>query len=290
MATQLRLPLSPLVCQLPERLTEVNAWHGHLPFAFWIVEALKPSVIVELGVHRGDSYFGFCQAVKSLGLPTKCFAVDTWQGDEHAGFYGEEIYEDFCAYNARYADFSTPIRTTFREAVAQFEDHSIDLLHIDCCHTYESVRDDFNAWLPKLSAQAVVLLHDIAVKDRGFGVWRFWEEAAREYPSFAFMHSHGLGVLGIGTELPETIVDFFDEAKANPELVRGLFEALGTRCILQGELQRTPASTTLPAVEDPCLAQEILDLTYDYEQALQRTETEAETLETQLTALEANKK
>jgi hypothetical protein len=287
MASTLRLPISPLVFQLPERLTEVNAWHGHLPFAFWIVEAAQPSVLVELGVHRGDSYFGFCQAVRALELPTRCYGVDTWKGDSHAGYYGEEVYEEFLAYNTEhYGEFSIPLRATFQGAVEHFDDKGIDLLHIDGYHSYESVREDFSHWLPKLSDRAVVLLHDIAVRDRGFGVWRFWEEVSSEYPSFGFTHSHGLGVLGVGKELPEAVVDFFDEAKAQPALVQNFFEALGARCVLQGELLRAKAPAAMEAT-GPRVAQEILDLTYDYEQALRRKEAEAEVLEAQLAALEA---
>ncbi|ACU54875.1 glycosyl transferase family 2 [Acidimicrobium ferrooxidans DSM 10331] len=294
MPSLLRFPVGQAVFQLPERLTEVNSWHGHIPFAFWIVEALEPSVFVELGVHRGDSYFAFCQAVKSLGLDTRCYGVDTWKGDAHAGFYGEEIYEDFSAYNREhYQDFSKPLRTTFAEAIEQFEDGSIDLLHVDGYHTYEAVRSDFGCWLPKLSERAVVLFHDIAVTDRGFGVWRFWEEIAAQYPSFGFMHSFGLGVLGVGKELPDSLASFFEDAKANPEILHSFYEALGTRCQLFGDLQRArdelANTTAAPAISEEVatLRQQVLDLTYRYERALERKEAEAEQLEAKVVDLEA---
>ena len=66
-----------------------TAWLKHGPFAMWIVRAAKPKKIVELGSHFGYSYFSFCEAVKDSDINTSCFAVDTWQGDEHAGFYDE---------------------------------------------------------------------------------------------------------------------------------------------------------------------------------------------------------
>ena len=43
----------------------------------------------------------FCQTVQEQGLSSLCYAVDHWQGDEHAGLYGEEVYDEVNQYNAR---------------------------------------------------------------------------------------------------------------------------------------------------------------------------------------------
>ena len=81
-------PLSvPIANQIPERLTDVSSWHGLIPLAFVLMDLHRPRVFVELGTHMGDSYCAFCQAVSTLELPTSCWAVDTWLGDEHAGWY-----------------------------------------------------------------------------------------------------------------------------------------------------------------------------------------------------------
>ena len=71
-------------------------------------------------------------SLQRLGTGTATYAVDTWEGDEHAGFYGDAVYRTVAAHNrARYAGFSTLIRSTFGEACDYFDDGSVDLLHID---------------------------------------------------------------------------------------------------------------------------------------------------------------
>src|SRR5262249_18393542 len=100
--------LSPASFWHPDQLGPQPSWIEHAPFAFWLVDALRPRVVVELGTHGGYSYFAFCQAVDRVGIDARCYAVDTWKGDEQSGFYGEHVYEAVRARNDRlYAGFST---------------------------------------------------------------------------------------------------------------------------------------------------------------------------------------
>ena len=224
-----------------------NSWVGHLPFAKWIVESCSPAVFVELGTHSGNSYFAFCQSVVECNLPTKCYAVDTWQGDEQAGTYGEDVFSQVNEHNQHhYGNFSQLIRSTFDEASDYFSEKSIDLLHIDGLHTYEAVRHDFETWLKKLAPGAVVLFHDINVRERDFGVWKLWEELQVEYVNnLSFVHSNGLGVLQLndaeaGEQIPWLRPDFQDK-----KLLVDYFAALGQRQVERyesGELVRRVVS------------------------------------------------
>jgi hypothetical protein len=192
--------VSPASFWLPDAIVE-SAWHEHAPFAFWLMDALRPRVFVELGSHHGFSHLAFCQAAERLGLETKGYAIDTWQGDKHVGVYDNEVYERLRDYHEpRYGHFSRLVRSTFNDALEHFSDGSIDLLHIDGCHFYDDVRRDFESWLPKLSDRAIVLFHDTNVREHGFGVFRYWAELCSRYPSFEFLHGHGLGVLGVGED------------------------------------------------------------------------------------------
>ncbi len=207
-----------------------SAWLTHGPFAFWIVSELKPRRIVELGSHHGYSFFAFCQAVREMGLKSECYAVDTWQGDEHAGFYGEDVYQAVKQHSQQeYPEIATLLRKTFAEARADIEDGSVDLLHVDGRHLYEDVKEDFETWIPKLAENAVVLFHDTEVRERDFGVWKYWAELEEKYPSFNFHHGHGLGVLGVGQDFPPAVRDLFAAAKSpeDAELIRATYNILG---------------------------------------------------------------
>jgi hypothetical protein len=125
-----------------------------------------------------------------------CHAVDTWKGDEHAGFYGEAVFAEVQEYNQKhYAPFSNLLRMTFDQAAANFEDSCLDMLHIDGLHTYDAVAHDVNTWFPKLRPGGVLLLHDVEVRQDGFEVWRLWNELQAKFPTFTFPHHAGLGVL-----------------------------------------------------------------------------------------------
>lgn len=231
----------PLVLGEPARLRgDTPAWVSHIPFAFWLVTALRPKCFVELGTHTGGSFSAFCQAVKTLGLDTRAYAVDTWQGDDHAGFYGDVIFNDVATFTQeQYGAFSTLLRMTFDEALCSFEDGSVDLLHIDGLHTYDAVKHDFESWLPKLTPRAIVLFHDTQVREGSFEVWRLFAELASTYPSFEFLHGHGLGVICISADVPHP-VDLLLRAPGQPldaevnDAVQTFFATLGNNWLQRG--------------------------------------------------------
>jgi len=240
MDDNLRSSATPSIFWRPSYLAP-SAWVEHVPFAFWLAECLRPQTFVELGTHYGVSYFAFCQAVQRLELNTKCFAIDTWKGDEHSGSYTEAVYEKVAQHNdAQYSDFSRLVRSSFDEALKHFENGSIDLLHIDGLHTYEAVLHDFESWLPKLSAKAVVIMHDTNVRERGFGVFKLFSQLKEKYPHFEFSHGHGLGMLGVGSQQKDALINLYEINHDSPahRSICEVFGRLGRACADTQSLQQ----------------------------------------------------
>ncbi|MFG6562290.1 class I SAM-dependent methyltransferase [Sulfitobacter sp. 1A15299] len=181
--------------------TRRSAWFGHIPFAFSLVAREKPDILVELGTHWGGSYFSFCDSVKANSTDTLCFAVDTWQGEAHAGIYDEQVFNYVTEKNREFSKFSTLLRKRFDDAASSFDAKSVDILHIDGFHSYEAVRNDYETWLPKMKDNGIILFHDVMVTKPGFGVKKFWSEISESFPdnNLVFRHSNGLGVLSLDT-------------------------------------------------------------------------------------------
>ncbi|MFN4242234.1 MAG: class I SAM-dependent methyltransferase [Tepidisphaerales bacterium] len=218
----------PWALMVPRSMGEAGNWLMHVPFASVLVRVMRPGVLVELGTEYGDSYLAMCQAVSEAGLGTRCFAVDTWQGDAHTGAYGDAVYGHVVQGNAPYVGFSTLLRMTFDAAREQFADGTVDLLHIDGLHTEEAVRHDVQSWLPKLSPRGVVMFHDTAERGRDFGVYRVWGEIrdSGRWPWCEFTFGHGLGVVAVGEQADAEVVSLLKWVETAPG-VKQAFERLG---------------------------------------------------------------
>jgi hypothetical protein len=148
----------------------------------------------------------------------------------HTGWYNEDTFLGLKKFNDAYNSyFSELVRSDFSDALSHFGKGSVDLLHIDGCHTAEAVRDDFDSWRSRLSDNAIVLMHDINVRERGFGVAQIWECLRKEYSHFEFWHGAGLGVLSMGGPLPmslETLFNLADNNRAAQE-IRLVYSRLG---------------------------------------------------------------
>ena len=172
-------------------------WEGHRDFVYDLINFVKPGMITELGSQYGCSLFTFCQSVKDNGLDAKIRAVDMWSGDIGAPDTGEEV---FALVNKIKDKFFSNLdiklyQMRFDDALPDFQDGSIDILHIDGGHTFEDVDHDLKTWLPKLSEDGIILFHDV-YSDIDDGSCVHWRETKKKYSNFFdFEHSCGLGVL-----------------------------------------------------------------------------------------------
>ena len=206
----------------PDRAS--SPWAGHRDFAYDLIRWRQPESTVELGTHFGCSLFSILQALVDAKASGSLHAVDTWEGDPHAGRYGKWVFQHFSSNLAKLTESFgiTEVevelhRGLFSEALPSFDDHSIDLIHIDGFHSYDALREDFESWLPKLAPNGLVLLHDIA-PDSGYGSAEYFgQQIEGTYPAFSFSHNFGLGVVfPKGTEGWEYLLsDEFSRWKAS---------------------------------------------------------------------------
>ena len=172
-------------------------WEGHRDFAYDLLHFVRPARLVELGSQYGCSLFTFCQAVRDFKLNTEINAVDMWSGDIGAEMSGEEVYALVQKTAATYyPEVKLHLfQMRFDQALPDFADESIDILHIDGGHTFEDVERDFTTWLPKLKENGIVLFHDV-YSPIDQGSCDHWEKTKKEYDCyFDFTHSCGLGEL-----------------------------------------------------------------------------------------------
>jgi len=133
------------------------------------------------------------------------------------------------------------IRGLFTQSRHLYDDGSVDVLHIDGRHGYEDVVADYEEWRSVVRDGGVILFHDIAEHDNGFGVWRLWEQIAVPGRSFAFDHGHGLGVLAIGAIADPQLGALFEADDATASRIRADFERLGSGLARQAWLESVPA-------------------------------------------------
>jgi len=213
-----------------------TAWGGHIPFMFSLIFAQQPRRFVELGSHCGASFFAACQAIVSSKINCEAVAVDLWTGDHQTGFYNEKVFENFrWILEENFKEFGSFRRSEFDEAVGQFEDASIDLLHIDGLHTYEAVQNDFARWKPKLTSSGTILLHDTNVYRDDFGVHLLWDEVRNEAESLNFLHTHGLGILAYGGVKNNPIARVISEIKKREvhHLIEAHYERIGKLSVME---------------------------------------------------------
>jgi hypothetical protein len=123
------------------------------------------SHFVEVGSWKGKSSVYMAVEIANSGKNIKFDCVDTWKGTEEEHGTIQEVvdgtlYETFINNISPVKEIINPIRMDSAEAAGLYEDGSLDFVFIDADHSYEGVKRDIIAWLPKVKNGGVLAGHD----------------------------------------------------------------------------------------------------------------------------------
>ena len=219
--------VSPLASKMlfwRARYVQRSDFLHHLPFLFWLVEAMRPAQTLVLGMGDGVAHFAICQAVDKLDLATRCQAIGQWpvpaqtppaapapapaqKGtpplDPAPADLTGTVPAEIGQYNAtNYAEFSTIAAQDQSTALARTAAGSIDLLCIDLAMPVQMLDALTYAWPTKLSRRGVMLLHGIDSHFSSPEALAFLALMHRTHPTISFATGAGLVAVLWGPDQP----------------------------------------------------------------------------------------
>ena len=138
-------------------LNRISGWMSKDELDFLYNLAKKMESIVEVGSWKGRSTHALLS-----GCQGKVYAIDHFRGSASENQQvreasAKDIYAEFRG-NVGGFDNLEVLKISSVEATEQFENKSVDMVFIDADHSYEMVKADIEAWLPK--AKKMICGHD----------------------------------------------------------------------------------------------------------------------------------
>lgn len=183
----------------------MSEWKDNKELAEWLVKEIDPKIIVDIGTHKGYS--------------ANVFAKNS---NGHVYTIDPDKQFDTLEENVTFVEMSS------KEAYHKWGNKgSIDILHIDGDHSFETVMEDLTSWANLLNHDGVILMHDIAnVSVAGFGPVKVFIANTMPYKA-CYFKGCGLGILTFNQELMEKILNkFMDDIIAAPTLCQYWMEKL----------------------------------------------------------------
>lgn len=157
--------------QLEHYYTRIDGWFNMESQYLELLTATPDNgIFVEIGAYKGKSTSFLATEIHNQKRNLKYVVVDSFEGAINSSEPLEvEVYKNI-KFTELYDDYLNNIATVSRYVLTEvglshivadrFLDNSIDTLFIDGGHSYNQVKADIEAWLPKLKATGIMAGHD----------------------------------------------------------------------------------------------------------------------------------
>jgi predicted O-methyltransferase YrrM len=138
-------------------------------YSLMVASAPPRSTFVEIGSWKGKSASFMAVEIANSGKSIQFYCVDTWKGSQNEAChltdpdivkYGS-VLNVFTQNTKSVSRFIDVIQMPSTVASRSFSDASLDFVFIDADHSYEAVKLDIAAWLPKVKAGGYIGGHDL---------------------------------------------------------------------------------------------------------------------------------
>jgi GT2 family glycosyltransferase len=161
----------------------------YLPLLHDIVAVEKPKLIVTLGLADAQAHLAFCQTAAQQSISSRCAAIRRVTVDEDAA--DDPGWQR--AQKATAEFFPTISQLIDGGSTTEFSDGSVNVLLIDDVDSAETIRRELELWSPKLSSDALVMLHGLDL-ERTDPPRSAWSTFIREKAAAEFHNGIGLGI------------------------------------------------------------------------------------------------
>lgn len=150
---------------------DIEGWFNmEQQYLYLLENTPENGIFVELGAYKGKSTSFIVTEIINRGRNIKFYTVDTFLGDSGSTDKKEiDAYKQVSTSNMyqKYFENTKHLKEHFstlvnysNEAAEYFLDESVDILFIDAGHSYEAVKKDIQAWLPKMKNGSIMAGHD----------------------------------------------------------------------------------------------------------------------------------
>lgn len=136
-------------------------------YAYVVNKFPSGSRFVELGCWKGMSAAFMGVEIINSGKDIKLDCIDIWSDQAYIDQseqkeFGDELMNIFLNNIKPVSSVINVKRKDSSSAAADYDDKSLDFVFIDADHSYEGVKKDIIAWLPKVKPGGILAGHDYA--------------------------------------------------------------------------------------------------------------------------------
>ena len=152
----------------------IHGWFNFQPlYQETIDNATHGQHFVEVGAWKGKSSAFMAVEIINSNKNIEFDIIDTWEGSSDETGHMEDpdvidntLFETFCSNLSPVQDYINVVRSDSVEAAGLYEDESVDFVLLDGGHSYEQVKADITAWLPKVKKGGILAGDDYGHVDK----------------------------------------------------------------------------------------------------------------------------